>query len=119
VKNYALFEDDVEVDTRPNPKHNKEQVESSNTSSTRRSSADSGPHKCRFCGQEFKLSQSLGGHMNRHRSGKLLAKIDFIAFILGMVLKTIKVCKPMSAISCYCHLQNEPVTSSDFLDCWL
>ena len=80
VKNYALFEDDVEVDTRPKPKRRKEHVESSNTFSTRSSSADSGPYKCRFCGQEFKLSQSLGGHMNRHRSGKLLAKIDFIAF---------------------------------------
>lgn len=80
VKNDALFEDDVEKNTRPKPKRSKEHVESSNTSSTKRSSADSGPHKCRFCGQEFKLSQSLGGHMNRHRSGKLLAKIDFIAF---------------------------------------
>ena len=80
VKNYALFEDDVEVDTRPKPKRRKEHVESSNTFSTRSSSADSGPYKCRFCGQEFKLSQSLGGHMNRHRSGKLFSKFDFIAF---------------------------------------
>jgi hypothetical protein len=33
-------------------------------------------YECRFCSLKFCKSQALGGHMNRHRQGKLA---DFIS----------------------------------------
>ena len=38
-------------------------------------SSNSKPYECRFCPMKFAKSQALGGHMNRHRQGKLFVSI--------------------------------------------
>ena len=64
------------MEAKPEPTRETEVVESSETSPVDnwRSGAHSGPHVCRFCGQQFTKPQALGGHMNKHRDGELIGE---------------------------------------------